>query len=111
ELKSRRGQCSRSQRLVRERLLRAGAQWWVCRSATAAMWALAKSGVRFRTLINDCGTVECWQQAQLPAWEGPKRDPHERRPRAPEGEPDELAAEIAELTAERDDAAGADIAA
>jgi hypothetical protein len=40
ELKSRHGQCSRSQRLVRERPLRAGAQWWVCRSANAAMWAL-----------------------------------------------------------------------
>ena len=38
---SRRGQCSRSQRAVREALLRAGAQWWVCRSADAAMWALA----------------------------------------------------------------------
>jgi hypothetical protein len=33
-----------------------------------------------------------------------------RRPRAPQ-EPDELAAEIAELAAQRDDAAGADIAA
>ena len=38
ELKSRRGQCSWSQRAVRERLLRAGARWWVCRSANAAMW-------------------------------------------------------------------------
>ena len=37
ELKSRRGQCSRSQRAVREAMLRAGAQWWVCRSARAAM--------------------------------------------------------------------------
>jgi hypothetical protein len=53
ELKSRRGQCSPSQRLAREALLRAGAQWWVCRSANAAMWALAQSGVRFRTLTND----------------------------------------------------------
>jgi hypothetical protein len=33
ELKSPRGQCIRSQRLVREGLLRAGAHWWVCRSA------------------------------------------------------------------------------
>src|SRR5215813_1577607 len=45
ELKSRRGQCSRSQRTAREALLRAGAEWWVCRSANAAMWALAQSGV------------------------------------------------------------------
>jgi hypothetical protein len=90
--------------LVRERLLRAGVQWWVCRSASAAMWALAKSGVRFCTLTNESGTIECWQQPKLPAWEVPKRDPHERRPRAPEWEPEEL-------TAERDDTAGADIAA
>jgi hypothetical protein len=34
ELKSRRGQCKPSQRAVREALLHAGAQWWVCRSAT-----------------------------------------------------------------------------
>jgi len=33
---------------VRERLLRAGAQWLVCRSALVATWALRKSGVRFR---------------------------------------------------------------
>ena len=70
-------------------------------AADAAMWALAKSGVRIHTLINDDGTIECWQ-AKLPAWEVPKRNPHERRPRA--REPDEL-------TAERDAAAGADIAA
>jgi hypothetical protein len=40
ELKSRHGQCSQRQHAVREGLLRAGAQWWVCRSAKAAMWAL-----------------------------------------------------------------------
>jgi hypothetical protein len=37
ELKSRRGQCSRSRRLARERLLGAGPQWWLARSARAAM--------------------------------------------------------------------------
>ena len=97
---------------MREALLRGGAQWWVCRSANAAMCALRKSGVRFRTLINDDddGTIERWQPPKLPAWEVPKRNPNERRPRAPEQEPDELAAEIAELAAERDDAAGGDIA-
>jgi hypothetical protein len=104
ELKSRRGQCSRSQRFVREQLLRAGAQWWVCRSANAAMWALCESGVPFRTMTNEDSALERWQQPKLPAWEVPKRDPHERRPRAPDWEPEELAAE-------RDDAAGADIAA
>ena len=74
-------------------------------------WALRKSGVRFRTALNNAGTLECWQQPRLPAWELPKRNLHERRPRAPESEPDELAVEIAEQAPERDDAAGADIAA
>jgi hypothetical protein len=111
ELKSRRGQCSRSQRLAREALLRAGAQWWVCRSATAAMWALRKSGVLFRTTVNEDGTLERWQQPELSAWEVPKRDPHERRPRAPDyWELDEVA-EIAELALASDDATGGDIAA
>ena len=110
ELKSRHGQCSRSQRLAREALLRAGAQWWVCRSAQAAMWALHQSGVTFRTASDDDGALECWQQPKLPAWEVPKRNPHERRPRAPEWER-EAAAEIAEPAAASDDAAGDDIAA
>jgi hypothetical protein len=59
---------------------------------------------------NDDGTLECWQQPELPAWEVPKRNPHERRPRAPAWDP-EAAAEIAELAAASDDAAGGDIAA
>jgi hypothetical protein len=62
ELKSRRGQCSPSQRATREALLRAGAQWWVCRSANAAMWSLYKSGVPFRTIVHEDGTIERWQQ-------------------------------------------------
>ena len=83
----------------------------LCRSANAAMWVLAQS-VRFRTLINDDGTRECWQQPKLPPWEVPKRDPHERWPRAPDWEPDEVVvAEIAGLKAERDAVAGDDIAA
>jgi hypothetical protein len=60
EMKSRRGQCSRSQRAVREALLRAGAMWWVCRSGPAAMWALYESGVPFRTIVHEDGTQECW---------------------------------------------------
>jgi hypothetical protein len=111
ELKSRHGQCSQPQRAVREGLLRAGAQWWVCRSAKAAMWALAQSGVPFRTIVHQDGTIECWQQPELPPWEMPKRNPHERRPRAPEWEPAAETAEIAKLAAERDDAPGGDIAA
>jgi VRR-NUC domain-containing protein len=111
ELKSRRGQCSPSQRLAREALLRAGAQWWVCRSATAAMWALCESGVPFRTVVNEDGTIERWQQPELAAWEVPKRDPHKRRPRAPDYWEPEEAAEFAELSAGTDSATGGDIAA
>jgi hypothetical protein len=73
------------------------------------MWALYKSGVPFLTIVHGDGTIKRWQQPELPAWEVPKRDPHERRPRAPEWEP-EAAAEIAELAAASDDAAGDDIA-
>ena len=57
------------------------------------------------------GALGCWQQPKLPAWEVPKRDPHERWPRAPECELEELAAEIAELAAALDDSAGGDITA
>jgi hypothetical protein len=111
ELKSRHGQCSRPQRAAREGLLRAGAQWWVCRSANAAMWALARSGVAFRTIVHEDSTIERWQQPKLSAWEVPKRNSHERRPRAPEWKPAAGTAEIAKLVAERVDAAGGDIAA
>jgi hypothetical protein len=104
------GQCSRSQRAVREAMLRAGDEWWECRSAHAAMWALRKSGVKFRTIVHEDGKIECWQQPKLPAWEVLKRNPHERRPRAPEWEPG-AAAEVAELAAASDDGAGGDIAA
>jgi hypothetical protein len=83
--------------LAREALLRAGAQWWVCRSANAAMWALAESGIRFRAFTNGEGGLEHWQPPRLPEWEVPKRNPHERRPRAPEWKPNAAMAEIAEL--------------
>jgi hypothetical protein len=109
ELKSRHGKCSPPQRAVREALLRAGARgWWVCRTARAAMWALYKSGVKFRTLTNDDGTIDRWQSPSLPGWEVPKRNPQERRPQAPEWEPE--AAADAELAAASVDAAGDDVA-
>jgi hypothetical protein len=100
ELKSRHGQCSPSQRAKRERLLRAGVQWRVCRTARSAMWALYDAGVPFRTIVHQDGTVECWQQPELPPWEVPKHDPHERRPRAPEWGLETAAAEIAGLPVE-----------
>jgi hypothetical protein len=111
ELKSRHGKCSRSQRLVREALLRAGAEWFECRWAVAAMWSLSEAGVRFRTLVHEDGTTERWRQPELPEFALPKRNPHERRPRAPDYWEPEEAAEIAELAAPSDDATGADIAA
>jgi hypothetical protein len=66
------------------------------------MWAVAHD-VPFRTIVHEDGTIERWQQPKLSAWEVPKRNPHERRPRAPEWEP-EAAAEIAELALASDDA-------
>jgi hypothetical protein len=62
----------------------------------------------FRSARSSTRTVrfERWQQPELPAWKVPKHHPLERRPRAPEWTPAGT-----ELAAERDDAAGADIAA
>jgi hypothetical protein len=47
----------------------------------------------------------------LPAWEVPKGNPHERRPRAPDYWEAEAAPPIAEVAAASDVAAGDDIAA
>jgi hypothetical protein len=93
ELKSLRSKCSLPQRAVRDALLPAGAQWWVCRTARAAMWVLARSRV-LPHADHDNGTCECWQLPKLPAWELPKCDPQERRPRAPEWNPAGLKAEV-----------------
>lgn len=84
EMKSRQGRCSAAQRAAREALIRAGAEWWMCRTANAAMWALKKSGVRFRTLVRVDGVIERFRQPKLAPWEAPRRDPAERRPNAPE---------------------------
>ncbi|WP_084801651.1 VRR-NUC domain-containing protein [Bradyrhizobium sp. Ec3.3] len=84
EMKSPGGRCSASQRATREALMRAGAEWWECRSAHAAMWALRKSGVRFRVIVHDDGTTERWRQPRLAPWEVPRRDPAEPRPDAPD---------------------------
>jgi hypothetical protein len=75
---------SPAQRTARERLIRAGADWWVCRTASAAMWALKRSGVRFRKIVHPDGRAERWRQPRLAPWEVPRRDPAERRPNAPE---------------------------
>ena len=84
ELKSKSGRCTPAQCAEREAILRAGGQWWMCRTARSAMWALYKSGVRFRKIIYEDGTIERWQTPRLPGWEVPRRDPAERRPLHPE---------------------------
>jgi VRR-NUC domain len=48
ELKSRRGVASKAQKKVRAELVLAGAEWWMARSARAAMMTLHRSGVVFR---------------------------------------------------------------
>lgn len=84
EMKSRHGRCNPAQRAKRESLLRAGVEWWECKSANAAMWALTQSGVPYRMIAHEDGTIECWQQPELAPWEVPRRDPAEPRPSAPE---------------------------
>jgi hypothetical protein len=83
EMKSIDGRCSAAQRVVREALLRAGADWWVCKSAHGAMWALEQSGVKFRDIARSDGSVERWRQPELEPWEAPRRDPSEPRPMHP----------------------------
>ena len=84
EMKSPDGRCSHAQRSVRQAMLRAGCEWWECRSANAAMWALAKSGVQFRTIRHSDGTVETWRQPALQDWELPRSNPAHRRPGHPD---------------------------
>lgn len=93
EMKSRTGRCSAARRAVREALIRAGGVWWQCITARSAMWALKRSGVRFRETVHADGRTERWRQPWLAPWEVPRRDPAERRPNAPE-----VAAERREVT-------------
>ena len=76
-------------------LLPVGAQCWVCRSAHAAMRAMRKSGVKFRTLVHNDGTTERWRQPRLAPWEIPRPDPAEPRPNAPEVTAQRRAARLA----------------
>ncbi|MBO0758492.1 MAG: hypothetical protein J2P54_21790, partial [Bradyrhizobiaceae bacterium] len=48
ELKSRRGVASKAQKPIRAQLLPVGAEWWMARTARAAMTALQRYGVVFR---------------------------------------------------------------
>jgi hypothetical protein len=84
EMKSASGKCSPAQREFREKLLCARVEYWVCRTANAAMWAARRSGVRFRTIVHENGATETWCQPRLPDWEKPRRDPSEPRAQHPE---------------------------
>jgi hypothetical protein len=79
ELKSPTGTLSPTQREARLKILAGGGLWWLCKSANSAMWALAESGVRFREVAHNDGSVERWEQPDLEPWEIPRRSPHERR--------------------------------
>ena len=65
ELKSRAGVASKAQKQIRAKLLPAGADWWLARSARAALMALHLSGVVFRRK---------WKPPRLKLWEGPFAD-------------------------------------
>ena len=86
-------------------------------TANAAMCALRKAGVRFRRIVHADGTVERWKQPRLADWEIWRTDPRERRPAHPEVRAarqrwrERQRARKAAMAAERDDAAGGDIAA
>jgi hypothetical protein len=107
ELKSRAGVASQTQKQVRAELLPAGAEWWMARSARAAMTALYRSGVAFR---------RPWELLPLQPWEGPFDDPHQRLPQAPDVAAQRRAAtrawrERRRRAREAEKLAGADIAA
>src|SRR3984885_11711064 len=75
ELKSRSGRASRAQRRTRHELLVAGCEWFMARSARAALTALHRSGVPFR---------RPWRPPELRAWEGPFDGSEKRLPQHPE---------------------------
>jgi hypothetical protein len=103
-------------------MIAAGCAWFECRTAAAAMAAIASCGVGFRVLTNGNGERESYQPPTLAPWEQWRTDPAERRPLHPQVREERAAArrrwrerkrarEAAKLAAERDDAAGDDIAA
>jgi hypothetical protein len=122
ELKSMGGRCTPSQRAAREALLRAGADWFECRSANAVMQVVVReAGVPLNMIAHSDG-IECWRQPALEPWEAPRRHPDEARPSASAIAAQRRAAQqrwrerqrarkAAKLAAERDAAAGDDIAA
>lgn len=80
EMKAPGGRCSRAQKAARARIVASGGDWWECRSAHAAMWALARSGVEFLDGMGVTGVTDRWRRAELADWEMPRRDPTKKRP-------------------------------
>ena len=106
EIKSRAGVASKVQKQVCFEMLPVGADWWLARSARAALIALHLSGAVFRRK---------WKPPRLKPFEGPFADPNERLPQAPNVAAQRRVArrrgrlgarEATKLAAERDDAAG-----
>jgi hypothetical protein len=79
ELKSKDGRRGPAQLATRQRMMRAGAAWWECRSPNAMMWVLHHEGVPFNMIACSDGTIECWQPLPLAPWEVPRSDPARRR--------------------------------
>jgi VRR-NUC domain len=75
EVKSRSGRASRAQRRTRHELLAVGCEWFMARSARAALTALHRSGVPFR---------RPWKVPELHPWEGPFSGAERRLPQHPE---------------------------
>jgi hypothetical protein len=73
EVKSRRGVPSRTQKQICAELRAAGAEYWLVRSARAALAALARSNV----------PLHRWKVVQLQPWEGPFADLNQRLPQEP----------------------------
>jgi hypothetical protein len=84
ELKTPGARLSTSQREARARLVQSGSRWWLCLTAQAAMWALWKSGVKFREIELADGTVARWRRPRLEPWEKPRQDPSDPRPMHPQ---------------------------
>ena len=78
EMKSPVGALSKVQRGIRAELLAQGCRWFLCRSAAAALVALHRAGIEFRSVAG-----RPWQPPKLEPWEEPFEDPSERHPRHP----------------------------
>ena len=93
ELKSPVGVASKAQRQVYVEMRAAGADWYLVKSAPAALEALRRSNVPFRRR---------WKPPQLAPWEGPFANPHRRLPQHPDVAAQRRAAQRAWRERQRD---------